>query len=142
VLLLPTWTIIHSRSWKAQIPYPAPHCRVLTFDPRGNGRCHRPRKPAAYAEPEFAADALAVMDATETLGAVLVSLSKGAQRALLLAADHQTRVLAAAFIAPFFPVSPVHGLRWRTMADPRLRWALFLRPPVAAGWLKLTGHTG
>ena len=77
VLLLPTWTIIHSRCWKAQIPYLARHCRVVTFDPRGNGRSDRPRKPAAYAEREFAADALAVMDATETERAVLVSLSKG-----------------------------------------------------------------
>jgi pimeloyl-ACP methyl ester carboxylesterase len=139
VLLLPTWTIIHSRCWKAQIPYLARHCRVVTFDPRGNGRSDRPRKPAAYGEQEFAADALAVMDATDTARTVLVSLSRGAQRALLLAADHPERVLAAAFIAPFFPVSPVHGLRWRVMAHPRLRRCLFIRPPVAAGWLKFNG---
>ena len=31
-LLLPPWMIIHSRCWKAQIPYLARHCRVLTFD--------------------------------------------------------------------------------------------------------------
>ena len=30
VLLLPTWSIIHSRHWKMQIPYLARHCRVLT----------------------------------------------------------------------------------------------------------------
>jgi hypothetical protein len=28
VLLLPTWSIIHSRHWKMQIPYLARHCRV------------------------------------------------------------------------------------------------------------------
>ena len=38
VLFLSTWTIIHARRWKAQIPYLAPHFCVLTFDPRGNGR--------------------------------------------------------------------------------------------------------
>jgi hypothetical protein len=27
VLLLPTWSIIHSRHWKMQIPYLARHCR-------------------------------------------------------------------------------------------------------------------
>ena len=29
VLFLPTWSIIHSRHWKAQIPYFARHHRVL-----------------------------------------------------------------------------------------------------------------
>ena len=42
VLLLPTWSIIHSRCWKMQIPYLARHCRVITFDARGNGRSDRP----------------------------------------------------------------------------------------------------
>ena len=42
VLLLPTWSIVHSRHWKMQIPYLARHCRVLTFDGRGNGRSDRP----------------------------------------------------------------------------------------------------
>ena len=85
VLLLPTWSIIHSRHWKMQIPYLARHCRVVTFDGRGNGRSDRPE--SGYEEREFAADALAVMDATATERAVLVSLSMGAQRGLLLAAE-------------------------------------------------------
>ena len=42
VLLLPTWSLIHSRHWKMQIPYLARHCRVVTFDGRGNGRSDRP----------------------------------------------------------------------------------------------------
>src|SRR4029077_3840959 len=84
VLLLPTWSIVHSRSWKAQISYLARHFRVITFDGRGNGRSDRPREPAAYPADEFAADALAVMDATATARAVLVSLSRGAERCLLL----------------------------------------------------------
>ena len=46
VLLLPTWSIIHSRHWKMQIPYLARHCRVVTFDGRGNGRSDR-REAAA-----------------------------------------------------------------------------------------------
>ena len=64
VFLLPTWSIIHSRHWKMQIPYLARHCRVLTFDGRGNGGSDRP--VTGYGEAEFAADALAVMDATAT----------------------------------------------------------------------------
>jgi pimeloyl-ACP methyl ester carboxylesterase/predicted glycosyltransferase len=103
VLLLPTWSIIHSRHWKMQIPYLARHCRVLTFDGRGNGRSDRPTEPEAYAEREFAADALAVMDATQTPRAVIVGFSMGAHRGLLLAANHPERVEAAVFIGPNYP---------------------------------------
>src|SRR3954447_9545297 len=102
VFLLPTWSIIHSRHWKMQIPYLARHCRVITFDGRGNGRSDRPE--TGYGEREFAADALAVMDATQTERAVLVSLSLGAQRALLLAADAPDRVEGAVFICPAVPI--------------------------------------
>ena len=106
VLLLPTWSIIHSRVWKMQIPYLARHCRVVTFDGRGNGRSDRPEDPAAYDEAEYAADALAVLDATETESAFLVGLSMGAQRALLLAARHPERVSGIVFIGPAVPLPP------------------------------------
>jgi pimeloyl-ACP methyl ester carboxylesterase/predicted glycosyltransferase len=103
VLLLPTWSVMHSRHWKMQIPYLARHCRVVTFDGRGNGRSDRPTEPEAYAEPEFAADAIAVMDATGTDRAVIVGFSMGAHRGLLLAANHPERVEAAVFIGANYP---------------------------------------
>src|SRR5919198_2844156 len=103
VLLLPTWSLIHSRHWKMQIPYLARHCRVVTFDGRGNGKSDRPTEAAAYHEREFAADALAVMDATATERAVIVGFSMGAQRGLILAAEHPERVEAAVFIGPSYP---------------------------------------
>jgi pimeloyl-ACP methyl ester carboxylesterase len=103
VLLLPTWALFHSRHWKMQIPYLARHCRVVTFDGRGNGRSDRPQDPAAHYEREFAADALAVMDATETERPVLVGFSLGGQRGLLLAAEHPDRIAGAVFIGPSFP---------------------------------------
>ena len=53
VFLLPTWSIMHSRHWKMQIPCLARHCRVVTFDGRGNGRTDRPADVEAYAEREF-----------------------------------------------------------------------------------------
>jgi pimeloyl-ACP methyl ester carboxylesterase/predicted glycosyltransferase len=140
LLLLPTWTIYHSRVWKAQIAYLARHFRVVTFDPRGNGKSDRPRKRKQYAEREFAADALAVMDATDTERAVIVSLSLGAQRALLLAADHPERVLAAAFVDPWFPVSRLGGLRWRVMARPAVIARVFPRRLPAVGWLKFSAY--
>jgi pimeloyl-ACP methyl ester carboxylesterase len=92
VFLLPTWSIVHSRHWKGQIPYLARHFRVLTFDGRGNGRSDRPAGAAAYTEREFAADALAVLDATGTDRAVLAGISCGALWGTVLAADHPERV--------------------------------------------------
>jgi pimeloyl-ACP methyl ester carboxylesterase len=79
---------------------------VVTFDGRGNGRSDRPSGPEVYAEREFMADALAVLDATTTERAVIVGLSMGAQRALLLAAAHPERVAGVALIGPAVPLPP------------------------------------
>jgi pimeloyl-ACP methyl ester carboxylesterase/predicted glycosyltransferase len=105
ILLMPTWSIIHSRCWKLQIPYLARHFRVIAFDGRGNGKTDRPADPSAYVEQEFADDALAVMDATGTERAVLVSLSRGAERSLLLAAGQPDRVGGMVVIAPGLPLA-------------------------------------
>ncbi|HEY7149045.1 MAG TPA: alpha/beta hydrolase [Gaiellaceae bacterium] len=102
LILLPTWSLMHSRHWKMQIPYLARHCRVVTFDGRGNGRSDRPKEPEAYDERQFAADALAVMDETKTERAVIVGFSLGGQRGLILAAEHPERVEGAVFIGPSF----------------------------------------
>jgi pimeloyl-ACP methyl ester carboxylesterase/predicted glycosyltransferase len=88
-----------------QIPYLARHCRVIAFDPRGNGKSDRPEDPAEYTEQEYAADALAVLDATDTASAFIVGYSMGAQRALLLAAEHPERVEGVVFIGPAVPLS-------------------------------------
>src|SRR5688572_7346601 len=112
VFLLPTWSIIHSRHWKLQIPYFARHFRVVTFDGRGNGKADRPSGIAAYTEHEFAADSLAVMDATETETAVVVGLSCGTLWGALLAADHPDRVLGGVFIGPSVPLAPGHPERY------------------------------
>ena len=128
VFLLPTWSIIHSRHWKMQIPYLARHCRVLTFDGRGNGLSDRPE--SGYDERDFAADALAVMDATETERATLVSLSLGAQRALLLAAEQPDRVEGAVFICPAVPLGkgPVgRSHPWNEELDTDEGWAKYNR---------------
>jgi pimeloyl-ACP methyl ester carboxylesterase len=111
LLLLPTWSVIHSRHWKAQVPYLARHYRVVTFDGRGNGLSDRPTDPEAYREEAFAADALAVLDATDTDRAILVSLSIGALRALILAAEHPERVSGSVFISPTVPLAPHHPAR-------------------------------
>jgi pimeloyl-ACP methyl ester carboxylesterase len=104
ILFVPTWQIIHSRLWKAQIPYLARHGRVITFDPRGNGKSDRPTVSAAYDEREVAADIVAVMDATSTDRATLVTLSMGAQRGLIVAAEHPDRVEGLIALGPSLPI--------------------------------------
>jgi pimeloyl-ACP methyl ester carboxylesterase len=131
VFLLPTWSIIHSRHWKMQIPYLARHFRVLTFDGRGNGKADRPSGVAAYTEREFAEDSLAVMDATGTETVVVVGLSCGALWGTLLAADHPERILGAVFIGPAVPLAPGHPERNVYPFDDRLDteegWAKYNR---------------
>ena len=100
VLLMPAWSIVHSRFWKAQVGYLARHFRVLTFDGRGNGLSGRPSGAAAYADAEYAADAIAVMDAAGAEQAVLVSLSRGAAWSVHAAAQHPDRVLGIFAMAP------------------------------------------
>jgi len=104
VLLLPTWSVAHSRHWKAQIPYLARHFRVVTFDGRGNGLSDRPTSALDYHEREFVADAVAVLDATGVESACVAGLSMGGLRALVLAAEHPDRVSGACPIAPSVPV--------------------------------------
>ena len=106
VLLLPTWALVHSRHWKMQIPYLARHCRVVTFDGRGNGRSDRPQGAEPYAIREFVLDALAVLDASATERAVVVGVSCATLWGVLLAAEHPERVAGAAFIGPAVPLAP------------------------------------
>ena len=106
ILLLPTWALIHSRHWKLQVPCLARHCRVVTFDGRGNGRSDRPQGAEAYAIREFAADTLAVMDATATERAVVVGVSCAALWGVVLAAEHPERIAGAASIGPAVPLAP------------------------------------
>jgi len=132
ILLLPTWSIIHSRFWKMQIPYLSRHARVVTFDGRGNGRSDRPQIPEAYEPREFAADAIAVMDETHVDRAVVVSLSIGSQRALILAAEHPERVAGAIFIGPSLDIAPGHPYR--------AVYSFEDVPDTDEGWAKFNAH--
>jgi pimeloyl-ACP methyl ester carboxylesterase len=106
VCLVPPWAIGHSRVWRAQIPYLARHFRVIAIDPRGNGRSDRPTDRAAYSRAAHVRDVLAVLDATGTDRAMLVSASPRAVLALELAARHADRVRAAVFITPQLWIEP------------------------------------
>ncbi len=131
VFLIPTWSLVHSRHWKMQIPYFARHFRVLTMDGLGNGRADRCRDPVRYGPREFARDCLAVMDASGTESAVMVSLSRGAQYLLELARLAPERVRGAAFIGPMFPYTPSH---WSFLLHPRMSSVFQRRVHVYRWW--------
>ncbi len=103
ILLLPPWAISHSRTWKAQVPYLARHFRVVTYDPVGNGRSDRPQDPKQYTDWKRVADAIAVMDATDTQQAVVVGICTEAWVAGLLAGEHPQRANGLVFFAPVSP---------------------------------------
>jgi pimeloyl-ACP methyl ester carboxylesterase/predicted glycosyltransferase len=120
MVFLPPWSIVHSRIYKAQLPYFSERFRCVAYDARGNGKSDRPLEAAAYVLDAFVADALCVMDATDTTQAVLVGLSLGGLHACVLAAHHAERVKAAilvgsvATIGPGYPrMAPEHFLAER-----------------------------
>lgn len=132
VVLVPTWSIVTSRFWKFQVGYLARHFRVVTFDGRGSGASSRPVGAAAYTDTEYAADLLAVLDATATDAAVLVSLSCGAAWSVHVAAKHPARVLGLVAIAPSC------GLDVPTPGRDHLPWDEPLG--TTDGWAKYNKH--
>jgi pimeloyl-ACP methyl ester carboxylesterase len=134
VFLLPTWSLVHSRHWKMQIPYLARHFRVLVMDGLGNGRSDRCRDPNRYAAEEFARDCLAVMDETDTERAVMVALSRGAQWLLEVGRLAPERVAGAAFLGPLFPYTRSH---WKVLLAPWVSSAFDRRLPVYRSWLRM-----
>ncbi|HUG14009.1 MAG TPA: alpha/beta hydrolase, partial [Thermomicrobiales bacterium] len=99
VVFLPTWSLVHSRIWKFQVPYFAYQgMRVVTFDGRGNGRSDRPA--SGYTTDHFTQDTLAVLDALNIQQAAVVAHSAGGRWAIQLAAEHPERVTHLALIAP------------------------------------------
>src|SRR5262245_13001305 len=72
---VPPWSIVHSRIYKAQLPYFSDRFRCVAYDGRGNGKSERPADVAAYSLENYVADLLAVMDATDAQKAILVGLS-------------------------------------------------------------------
>lgn len=132
VVLMPTWSIVPSRVWKAQVPYLSRHVRVVTFDGRGSGESSRPRGAAAYTHEEYAADTLAVMDAVGVDRAVLVSWSCGGAWSVHVAAGAPDRVLG------LFAIAPACG--FHVGADERDRYAWHERQGHARGWAKYNRH--
>ncbi|MDP1841751.1 MAG: alpha/beta fold hydrolase [Reyranella sp.] len=106
MVFLPPWSIVHSRVYKAQLPYFSERFRCISFDARGNGLSDRPDEVAAYSLEHNVADAIAVMDATQAGEAILVGLSYGGMLACCLAAHHPQRVKAAILAGTAASIGP------------------------------------
>jgi len=134
LLLLPTWSIVHTDFWRHQVPALSQRLRVVTFDGLGNGASDRPVDPQFYGDLLFADDAAAVLDATGTARASVAGVSAGAGWALALAAKHPSRVSAAIFIGASVPLAPGHPERAAAASG-------FLTPQTAySGWSKWNRH--
>jgi pimeloyl-ACP methyl ester carboxylesterase len=134
ILLLPTWSIVHSDHWRLQVPHLARRYTVVAFDGRGNGTSDRPSDPALYAEAAFADDAVAVLDAAGVERAAILSVSQGSSWGAILAATRPARVAAAVFIGPSLPLAPNSPERVAAAAtfdEPRDRYE---------GWGKWNRH--
>lgn len=124
MVFLPPWSIVHSRVYKAQLPYFSEKFRCITFDGRGNGRSDRPGGVADYTLSQYVSDALAILDATSAGPAIVVGLSFGGLLGSILAAHHPERVKAlilagtAALIGPGYPyMTPQHFLQAQDNAE-------------------------
>ncbi|MEP0940133.1 MAG: alpha/beta fold hydrolase [Rhizobiaceae bacterium] len=105
IIFVPTWAIIHSRTYKAQVPYFSEHFRVITMDPRGNGKSDRPAALEAYAFEHLIDDVRALMDATETEKAILFGFSLSSAVSFAAAARMPDRIDAVISIAAWTPIA-------------------------------------
>jgi pimeloyl-ACP methyl ester carboxylesterase len=132
-LLFPTSPISHSRLWKAQIAYLSRYFRVITFDPRGNGKSDRPGMAEAYSYWEYMKDGRDILEATGTESALLGGICDGGGWALMLAATHPAAALGVAAIAPCLPrLTPPHPNYRRYPSDVPL--------DTDEGWAKCNVH--
>lgn len=108
ILMLPTWSVLDAAHGRFQLIDLSRNYRVVTFDPRGNGRSDRPEGREAYGGEEFVEDAVAVLDATGTDRAVVVACSLATHWLLRLAAEHPERVLGAVASGTNLPLATGH----------------------------------
>ncbi len=106
ILFIPTWMLVHSRSYKAQIPYFSDKYRCITWDPRGNGKSDRPTDPQGFGQGQYVGDALAILDATDTKSAIVFGYSQSGPTCAILAAYHADRVQAVVTVGTHTPLVP------------------------------------
>jgi len=91
LVLLPQCQVVtHSRMWKHQIPYLSRYFRVITMDPRGNGRSDRPA--AGYDLDTRYGDLVAVLGEVARPPLALVAFSCAGPLAFRYAVEHPGRL--------------------------------------------------
>ena len=130
-LLMPD-VIVHSRAWKAQIPFLARHFRVVVSDPPGNGHSSTPVSPRQMDDTVQIAGQWAVLDAIGADRAVLVGLCTGAGHALIMAGERPERVLGACAINP--------GVRLTEPLPHRIEFDFDEERESYEGWQKQNRH--
>ena len=137
VLLLHGPTDSH-RSFEPLLAHLPPDLRALAPSQRGHGDADRP--PEGFAPEDFAADALAFLDALGIHAAVLAGHSGAAYTAQLVAREHPERVLGLVLIA-----AP-YSLRDHPAAPGLLRTMGALEDPIdpafVRNWVTGTGSDG
>lgn len=108
ILLMPTWSLLHSRHWKMQIPYLSRHYRVVTFDGRGNGKSDRPTEPGDHDLDQYLADVIAVMDETDTQKAVVAGVSFGGYLCCHFASRFPERTIGVVALGPATALSSIY----------------------------------
>lgn len=99
----PSQPAFYSRMWKNNIAYLARYCRLITLDPRGNGRSSRPATGYDFASRY--GDMMAVLDETARYPVVLVAYSCASMLAVRYAVEHPERVSRLVCIAPQYAQS-------------------------------------
>jgi pimeloyl-ACP methyl ester carboxylesterase len=82
------------RSWDDQLSHFGRGWRCVTLSARGYPGSDAPRDEAAYGQPQFNADVIAVMNAAGIDKAHIVGLSMGGYTALMLGLEHADRCLS------------------------------------------------
>jgi pimeloyl-ACP methyl ester carboxylesterase len=125
-------TIIHARAWKGQVPFLARYFRVVTVDPRGNGRSDRPSRPEQMSVQRLLDDVWAVLDHVDAQSVVLGGLCSGAGLSTILASERPERVLGV------FAINP--GLALTSPLAHKLRHDFDAELDTDEGWAKNNRH--
>jgi pimeloyl-ACP methyl ester carboxylesterase len=125
-------TIVHARAWKGQVPFLARYFRVVTVDPRGNGRSDRPTCLEQMTVQNLLDDVWGVLDHVGAASVVLGGLCTGAGLSTILAAERPERVLGV------FAINP--GLALTPRAAHKLQHDFDAELDTEEGWAKSNRH--